>query len=99
MIARFRQHSRSRAAATVVAIFSSVSLLVGQTKIVAPDNKYDPKEDVQLGREAAREVEQQLPILNDDGVESFVERVGQRLGRNIPREFRPPEFEDGSSGV
>ena len=93
MVARFRQHPRSRAAATVVAIFSSVSLLVGQTKIVAPDNKYDPKEDVQLGREAAREVEQQLPVLNDDGVESFVERVGQRLVSNIPTEFRHSEFE------
>ena len=93
MAARFRQHPRARAAATVVAIFSSLSLLVGQTKIVAPDNKYDPKEDVQLGRDAAREVEQQLPLLRDDSVESFVERIGQRLVENIPSEFRHSEFD------
>ena len=85
-----RKHSRT--AVTVVAIFSSVSLLVGQTKIVAPKNKYTPKEDVQLGREASREVEQQLPIMSDDGVDSYVERVGDRLVDSIPAEFRHPEF-------
>ncbi|MEO7135949.1 MAG: M48 family metalloprotease, partial [Vicinamibacterales bacterium] len=86
------QTPATRAAVTVVAIFSSISLLVGQTKIVAPDNKYDPKEDVQMGREAAQEVEQQLPMLRDDGVDSYIERVGQRLADNIPAEFQHSEF-------
>jgi Zn-dependent protease with chaperone function len=81
-----------RATATVVALFTSVTLVFAQTKIVAPDNKYSPKEDVQLGREAAGEVEQQLPILRDDGVDDYVERVGERLVANIPAEFRHPEF-------
>ena len=92
MLRTMTRNHTTRAAATVVAIFSSVTLLVGQTKIVAPKNKYTPKEDVQLGREAAREVQQQLPILSDDGVDDYVERVGQRLAENIPAEFRHPEF-------
>ena len=78
--------------ATIVAVFASVSLLVGQTKIVAPKNKYTPKEDVQLGREAAQEVRQQLPMLSDDGVDDYVERVGQKLAESIPSEFQHPEF-------
>ena len=82
----------TRAAATLVAVFSSISLLVGQTKIVPPDNKYSPKEDVQLGRDAARQVEEQLPLLRDDGVQSYVQRVGDRLVESIPSEFRHPEF-------
>ena len=82
----------SRATVAAVALFTSVSLVFGQTKIVAPENKYKVQEDVQAGREAAREVEQQLPMLRDDGVDDYVERVGQRLVQNIPAEFRHPEF-------
>ena len=93
MFARSFLNPRSRAAVTAVAIFSSVSILVGQTKIVAPDNKYSPKEDVQLGREASREVEQQLPLMRDDGVEGYVDRIGERLADSIPAEFRHPEFD------
>jgi hypothetical protein len=92
MLRRMNRNPSTRAAATVVAIFSSVSLLVGQTKIVAPENKYNPKEDVQLGREAAREVEDQLPILSDDGVDDYIERVGERLVQSIPAEFQHAEF-------
>jgi beta-barrel assembly-enhancing protease len=78
--------------ATIVAVFASVSMLVGQTAIVAPKNKYTPKEDVQLGREAAGEVQQQLPILRDDGIDDYVERVGEKLADAIPAEFQHPEF-------
>ena len=82
----------NRAAVTVVAIFSSVSLLVGQTKVVAPENKYQIEEDVKAGREAAREVSEQLPMLRDDGVDDYVDRVGQRLVDSIPNEFQHSQF-------
>jgi Zn-dependent protease with chaperone function len=84
--------TRNSAATTLVALLTTTSLLFGQTKIVAPENKYQVKEDVQLGREGAREVQQQLPILRDDGIDSYVERVGERLVAAIPTEFRHPEF-------
>ena len=81
-----------RATAAVVALFTSVSLVFGQTKIVAPENKYSVQEDVKAGREAAEQVEEQLPILRDDGIDGYVERVGQRLVNGIPNEFRHPGF-------
>ena len=90
MLQRF--NASTRAAVTAVALFTSVSLVFGQTKIVAPENKYQVEEDVKAGREAAREVEQQLPILRDDGVDGYVERVGQRLVENIPSEFQHSQF-------
>ena len=93
MLSRTNRRASTRVATTAVAVFASVSLLVGQTKIVAPDNKYTPKEDVQLGREAAREIEQQLPLLRDDGVEDYVDRIGERLAASIPAEFRHSEFD------
>ena len=92
MLRRTHRTTPSRAAATLVAIFTSASLLLGQTKIVAPENKYKPSEDVQLGREAAQQVQQQLPLLPDDGVDDYIETVGQRLVNGIPSEFRHAEF-------
>jgi beta-barrel assembly-enhancing protease len=82
----------TRAAATAVALFTSVSLVFGQTKIVAPENKYSVQEDVKAGREAAQEVSDQLPMLRDDGVDDYVERIGQRLAQAIPSEFQHREF-------
>lgn len=84
--------AKGRTAVVLVAIFTSISLVAAQTKIVAPDNKYKPAEDVKLGRDAAREVEQELPLLNNDGVQSYVERVGSRLAEHVPGEFRHAEF-------
>jgi Zn-dependent protease with chaperone function len=92
MLQRLNHHASTRAAATAVALFTSVSFVFGQTKIVAPDNKYSVQEDVKAGREAAQQVEEQLPILRDDGIDDYVERVGQRLVENIPSEFRHSQF-------
>jgi beta-barrel assembly-enhancing protease len=95
MIRRLNRTSRTpatRAAAALVAIVSSASLAFGQTKVVAPDNKYNVSEDVKLGREAAREVEEQMPLLREETVQEYIERIGERLVENIPAEFRHPEF-------
>ncbi len=83
---------RELSVSVVVALVTSVSLVTAQTKITAPGNKYTPAQDVQLGREAAREVEQKLPILRDDNIDNYVEEIGERLARNIPQEFQHPEF-------
>jgi predicted Zn-dependent protease len=93
MMPRFQHHHTSRATATAVALLASVSMVFGQTKIVAPDNKYSVQEDVKAGREAAAQVQEQLPILRDDGVDDYVDRVGARLVDSIPSEFRHPQFQ------
>ncbi len=79
------------AVAGVTLVLAAVALRA-QTVIVAPDNKYTPAEDVQLGRQAAAEVEKEMPILRDSEVLSWLESVGQRLVADIPPEFRHSEF-------
>jgi len=69
-----------------------LSALAQGTRIVAPKNGYKIQDDVQAGRQAAREAEQQLPLLNDREVQDYIERVGQRLVSAIPGEFSHPEF-------
>jgi hypothetical protein len=74
------------------ALVLSSALVSAQTKVVAPKNSYTPAQDVELGRQAAAEVRQQLPILKDDGVESLLEGIGRRLVTAIPADMRHPEF-------
>jgi hypothetical protein len=83
---------RQVSAAIVTTVLVCGSFVAAQTKITAPKNKYSPADDVKLGREAAAEVKQQMPMLNDDRVEDYVDRVGARLVENIPTEFRHNEF-------
>src|SRR5258705_12079377 len=63
-----------------------------QTQIKYHSNKFSPQDDVQVGRQAAQEIEQQLPLLRDPEVSSYVESVGQRLVASIPPQFQHPEF-------
>ena len=76
---------RAFCSATIVAL-ATISLS-GQTRVTPPSNKYSPAQDVELGQQAAREARQQLPLMRDDAVTSYVERLGQRLTAIIPRNF------------
>ena len=79
--------------AAVVAMSVAGTLAVAQTKVTAPSNKYSVEQDVKLGREAAQEVRQEMPILDDDRVDDYVERVGEQLVEQIPGEFRHEAFD------
>jgi Zn-dependent protease with chaperone function len=92
MLRHINSNPSTRAAVVLVALLSSASLAVGQTKIVAPANKYSVQEDVKLGREAAQQVEEQLPLLRDSQIENYVQNLGARIAENIPPEYRHPEF-------
>lgn len=63
-----------------------------QTRISMPKNDYPISKDVQIGREAVREVEQQMPVLNDYAATNYVQDVGRRLVNAIPPEFQHREF-------
>ena len=65
---------------------------LAQTRIVAPKNKYKVQDDIKLGNDAARQVEQQMPIISDADAARYIDRVGQRLVASIPPEFQHSEF-------
>jgi hypothetical protein len=80
----------------VGAFLVSVALVApagAQTAIELHDNRFTPQQDVELGRQAAAEVRQQMPLLRDNRVENFVEDIGERLIGEIPGEWRHPGFE------
>jgi Zn-dependent protease with chaperone function len=63
-----------------------------QTKIKTDRNKYSIADDVKLGKEAAAQVSKELPLLNDQRTEDWVEEVGRVLVAAIPPEFAHKEF-------
>jgi Zn-dependent protease with chaperone function len=67
--------------------------ILAQTKVVAPKNPYSIDKDVELGRQAAQEAERQLPVLNDNATQYYVERIGRRLAEAIPPEYQHREFQ------
>ena len=81
-----------RATLTAVALLVSTSL-VAQTPVSPPKNKFTPEQDVEVGREAAAEVRKQYPIIRDDAINDYLERLGERLVAEAPRELDKPVFE------
>ena len=77
---------------TVLAVVLSTALVTAQTQITPPNNNYTAEQDVQLGREASTQVRQELPILHDDAVTSYVQDLGRRLVSAIPPELQHREF-------
>jgi Zn-dependent protease with chaperone function len=61
-------------------------------RIVAPKNKYNTRDDIQLGQKAANQVEQQFPLINDEDAQAYLTRIGEHLVAAIPPEFQHSEF-------
>ena len=78
---------------TLIAIAALPLSVAAQTQLKYHSNRFSIQDDVKLGRQAAQEVEQQFPLLNDAEVQNYVQRVGQRLVAAIPSQFQKPEFD------
>ena len=92
MTSRVSTHRYGRIVPAFVVVLAVACQAFAQTKIVAPRNSYSVSEDVKLGREASAEVRKELPMLNDDRVDEWVEDIGATLVRAIPAEFQHAEF-------
>ncbi|MFM8532391.1 MAG: M48 family metalloprotease [Acidimicrobiia bacterium] len=76
----------------VLVIALAAATVAAQTKVTPPKNKFTPQQDVQIGQEAAAEVRKEYPIITDDQVESYLDRLGDRLVEAAPRELNNPVF-------
>ena len=82
---------RFSSGASLLLLAALLSLPMGalaQTPIKAPSNKFSLSDDVKLGREAAAEVERQLPVMNDRTIQAYVEEIGLRLVENQEEEAK-----------
>lgn len=93
------QRVRVRAALSAACVAIVTVTLGAQTQITPPKNKYSPADDVKLGREAAQQVEQQMPVMRDEQVNSYLRDIGRRLVSAIPPDLQHPEFQYTFTGV
>jgi len=86
--------NRSTRAAVVTMVLSvSATALLAQTAVKPPKNKYTPKQDVELGREAAAEVRREYPIIENDRISSYLGTLGDRLVAAAPPDLKEPVYE------
>lgn len=83
---------RITAVAMVAVLWTLPIAAIAQTRIVAPKNKYRVQDDIKLGNDAARQIEQQFPIITDADASRYIERVGQQLVAAVPSQFQQPAF-------
>jgi len=77
-------------------------LLLSQWMAVAPlearvdikpgFNTFTPAQDIELGREAAKDIEKEYPLVNDAQLNDYISRLGQRLARFAPGQKFPYNF-------
>ena len=85
--------ARLEAITLAVALCLTSVPAVAQTEIKLPKNKYSPKQDVELGKEAAAEVRKQYPIIRDEVIASYLTKLGDRLVAAAPGNLNEPVYE------
>src|SRR5215510_4070666 len=86
-------NNRTRAAVLSLFVALPAAGVFAQTVIKLPKNKYTPEQDVKLGREAAAEVRQQYPIIQNDQIAKYLTMLGDRLVAAAPAELKQPVYE------
>ena len=88
-----------RTAIFAIALSIPVTVLLAQTAVKPPKNRYTPQQDVDLGRKAADEVRQQYPIVEDESIAKYLNALGDRLVSAGPPELKDPVFEYSFTAV
>jgi beta-barrel assembly-enhancing protease len=92
MIAKTRP--RTWIIAFCLATLTSVAAgpVAAQTVIKPGFNLFSPQQDQEIGRQSADAAEKQLPILDDQSIEAYVDRIGKRLAAVAPGPKYPYQF-------
>ena len=83
----------ARAAALIIGVSVSAAGLLAQTVVKPPKNRYTPKQDVQLGKEAATEIREQYPVIGEPRITRYLARLGDRLVAAAPSSLKEPVYE------
>ncbi len=60
-----------------------------RTKLKPGWNLFSPQQDIEMGRESAKQAEMQLPLLNDRQAASYIDTLGKQLASHAPGEKYP----------
>lgn len=81
-----------RLALSVLVAATATFTVWAQTPVNPPPNKYSPRQDVELGQEAAKDVRKQVRVWRDGATAEYLEELGHQLVDVLPERFEFPEF-------
>lgn len=90
--ARRRAASRLLASALIV-LLAAPGVLGAQTRVTPPKNKYTPEQDVEIGLKAAEEARREYPVIENEKIDRYLDRIGQRLVAAAPPELNEPVYQ------
>jgi len=73
-------------------IVFSLTIFAQRTKLKPGRNIYSPQQDVELGREVAKDAERQLEVINNSNANAYIGALGQQLASKAPNEFKFPFY-------
>ena len=76
----------------VMVVVLAQALVLTQTQIKLPKNKFTPQQDVELGMKAAAEVRKQYPVITDGPIAEYLKMLGDRLVAAAPADLNRREF-------
>ncbi|MGH9862301.1 MAG: M48 family metallopeptidase, partial [Candidatus Acidiferrales bacterium] len=83
---------RQLASVLLAILLAASNLPADRTSLKPGMNFFKPEQDIELGRDASKDAEKQLPMLNRAEVDDYLNRLGQRLARNAPGHHYPYQF-------
>jgi Zn-dependent protease with chaperone function len=75
-----------------LALLAVVAAWAQQRELKPGFNLFSKDQDIQLGKEAAAQIEQQLPVANNRELNEYVQRVGQKLASQPQADKYPYTF-------
>src|SRR5215510_1074825 len=73
-------------------IVFSLTIFAQRTKLKPGRNIYSPQQDVELGREVAKDAERQLEVINNSNANAYIGALGQQLAAKVPNEYKFPFY-------
>ena len=76
----------------LILIVFSMTLFAQRTKLRPGTNIFSPQQDIDLGREVAKDAERQLELINNGNANTYISALGQRLASKVPNENKFPFY-------
>jgi Zn-dependent protease with chaperone function len=76
----------------ILLLVFSITLVAQRTKLKPGRNIYSPQQDIDLGREAAKDAEKQLELINSPNANAYIDALGKQLAAKAPNENKFPFY-------
>lgn len=81
--------NRTRFVVLCVFVFSA-TLLAERTRLRPGRNVFSPQQDIEMGKEVAKDAERQLVLINQGRANTYISALGQQLAAKAPNENKFP---------